>query len=99
MKKTLIAVLACAPLAAAAQDNAAARSLAATCASCHGPEGRSVTKEVAPLAGQSRDYLVATMKAFQDGRRASTVMQQIAKGYTDQQITLIAEYFAARRPK
>jgi cytochrome c553 len=99
MKPILIAALACAPFAALAQESPAARSLAATCANCHGPDGRSVTKEVAPLAGLPKDFLVSTMKAFQDGRRPATVMHQIAKGYTDQQIELIAEYFAARRPQ
>ena len=95
----LAAALACTPLAATAQDSPAARSLAATCASCHGTEGRSVSKEVASLAGLPKDFLVSTMKAFQDGRRPATLMHQIAKGYTDQQIELIAEYFAARRPQ
>jgi cytochrome c553 len=99
MKPILIAALAFAPLAAHPQDNPAARSLAATCANCHGPEGRSVAKEVAPLAGLPKDFLVSTMKAFQDGRRPATVMHQIAKGYTDPQLELIAEYFATRRPQ
>ena len=99
MKRILIAAFACAPLFAIAQDNAAAPSLAATCANCHGPEGRSATKEVASLAGLPRDYIVSTMKAFQEGRRPATVMQQIAKGYSDEQLALIAEYFSARRAK
>jgi cytochrome c553 len=38
------------------------------------------------------------MRAFRDGSRPATVMHQIAKGYSDQQIELIADYFA-RRPK
>ena len=92
------AALAAAPLAAAAQDSPAARSLAATCASCHGTEGRSATKEVASLAGLSREHIAGQMKAFRDGSRPATVMHQIAKGYSDQQIELIADYFA-RRPK
>ena len=99
MKRILIAAFACAPLGATAQDNPAARTLAATCASCHGPEGRSATKEVASLAGLPRDYIVSTMKAFQEGRRPATVMHQIAKGYSDEQLGLIAEYFSARRAK
>jgi cytochrome subunit of sulfide dehydrogenase len=99
MKRILIAALACAPLAALSQNNRAAGSLAATCASCHGPDGRSIAKEVVSLAGLPKDYIVSTMKAFQDGRRPATVMHQIAKGYTDPQIELIAEYFAAQRAK
>jgi len=99
MNRLLIAAaFAAAPLAAVAQDSPAARSLAATCASCHGTEGRSVTQEVAPLAGLPREHIAAQMKAFRDGSRPATVMHQIAKGYSDQQIELIADYFA-RRPK
>ena len=96
--RCILAALACAALPAMAQDSAAARSLAATCANCHGTEGRSVTTEVAALAGLPKDDIVAKMRAFRDGTRPATVMQQIAKGYSDQQIELVADYFA-RRPK
>ena len=94
----IAAALAAAPLAAVAQDSPAARSLAATCANCHGTDGRSVTQEVASLAGLPREHIAGQMKAFRDGSRPATVMHQIAKGYSDQQIELIADYFA-RRPK
>jgi len=96
MKTLLAALAACVPFAAVAQDNPAARSLAASCAACHGSDGRSVTAEVPGLAGLPRDYIAAQMKAFQDGRRPATVMQQLAKGYSDQQIQLLADYFAGR---
>jgi cytochrome c553 len=81
-----------------AQDNAAAvRSLAATCAGCHGTEGRSVTREVASLAGMPKAQLISQMQVFKDGTRPATVMHQIAKGYTDQQIVELADYFAAKK--
>jgi cytochrome c553 len=79
-----------------AQDNSVARSLAATCANCHGTDGRSVTKEVIPLAGLPQEVLVGQLKAFREGALPATVMQQIVKGYTEQQIDLIAGYFAAQ---
>ena len=90
------AVLTCAAFAASAQDSAA-RSLAATCASCHGTDGRSATREVPALAGQPKEYLVSQMKAFQEGKRPATVMHQIAKGYTDAQIDLLAGYLSAQK--
>jgi cytochrome c553 len=37
------------------------------------------------------------MKAFKDGTRPATVMHQLAKGYTDQQIEQLAAYFAAKK--
>jgi cytochrome c553 len=91
-----IAAAASAPIAKA-QDSAAARGLAATCANCHGTEGRSVTKEVVSLAGLSKAHIVSQMKAFKNGTRPATVMHQLAKGYTDSQIELLADYFAARK--
>jgi cytochrome c553 len=88
-------LLACATFAAAAQD--VARSLAATCANCHGTDGHSVSKEVTSLAGMPKELLVSQMKAFQEGKRPATVMHQIAKGYTDAQIDLIAGYLSAQK--
>jgi sulfide dehydrogenase cytochrome subunit len=83
--------------AAHGQANAP-RELAATCAACHGTEGRSVTKEVPPLAGMAKTSLAESMRAFRAGARGGTVMPQIAKGYDDRQIELIADYFARRAP-
>ena len=93
----LAAMLFCASGAGLAQDDTVARSLAATCANCHGAEGRSATKEVVSLAGLPKEHIVSQMRAFKDGTRPATVMHQLAKGYTDQQIELIAAYFAAKK--
>ena len=91
------AILTCAAFAANAQDSAVARSLAATCANCHGTDGRSATREVPALAGQPKEFLVSQMRAFQEGKRPATVMHQIAKGYTDAQIDLLAGYLSAQK--
>ena len=85
--------------AALAQDAPAlqARSLAATCASCHGTGGRAVDGAAVPgLAGLPAAYLADQMKAFKTGTRAATVMHQIAKGYSDAQIDQLAAYFAVQ---
>ena len=92
-----VAALLCASGACLGQDNSTARSLAATCAGCHGTEGRSVTKEVPSLAGMPKAQLISLMQVFKDGTRPATVMHQIAKGYTDQQIVELADYFAAKK--
>jgi cytochrome c553 len=78
---------------AAAQDG---RTLAATCASCHGTDGRSATREITSLAGLPKTFIVEQMKAFKEGKRPATVMQQLARGYSDAQIDAIAAYFAAQ---
>jgi len=95
--RALLLIAAVAPLVALAQDNGAARSLAATCANCHGTDGRSATREVIALAGLPKSFLVDQMKAFKEGQRPATIMHQLAKGYTDRQIELIADYFAAQK--
>jgi cytochrome c553 len=46
------------------------------------------------LAGYPRDAMVATMQAFRSGQRPATIMHQLAKGYTDDQIALVAEHFS-----
>lgn len=83
---------------AAAADPNYARSLAATCFTCHGTDGRSVDGVPPSLAGQNRDYLLKQMQEFRDGKRPATIMHQHAKGYTDAQLALIAGYFAAVTP-
>jgi cytochrome subunit of sulfide dehydrogenase len=80
--------------AASAQD---AQRLAAPCAICHGTEGRVATKEVVPLAGLPRDYIVSQMRALRDGQRQATVMHQIARGYTDAQIDALAAWFSTQK--
>lgn len=93
---TFAAALAALPLAAPAQDSVA-RSLAASCAACHGTNGNSVTTEVTALASLSKEVIVQRMQEFRAGKRPATVMHQLAKGYTDQQIELIAGYLAGQR--
>lgn len=93
------AVLATASASAALANESAAlhtRSLAATCANCHGTDGRTVPGSAIPsLVGMPKNYMVMQMKAFKEGTRPATVMHQLAKGITDEQVDRIADYFAA----
>lgn len=85
--------------AAQAQDAATlhTRALAATCAQCHGTDGRAVEGGALPsLAGLPAPYVVEQMKAFKGGTRTATVMHQLAKGYSDAQIERLAAWFAAQ---
>ena len=87
---------------AAAQDAAGSlqvRSWAATCANCHGTDGKSVALDsgLLGLAGLDKAYLVEQLNAFRDGKRPATVMHQLTKGYTPQQLDAIAGYFAAQK--
>ena len=104
MRSVLIIVAAVAllpmatPVAGQGVSNNVARSLAAGCANCHGTNGVS-TGEVVSLAGKSKDEIVRMMQDFKTGRVSGTIMPQLAKGYTDEQIDLIAGWFAAQQAK
>jgi cytochrome subunit of sulfide dehydrogenase len=83
---------------ASGQQALYAQSLAATCANCHGTQGRAVEgSSVVSIAGLDQAYLAAQMKAFKTGARPATVMHQISKGYSDAQIESLAAYFAAQK--
>jgi sulfide dehydrogenase cytochrome subunit len=102
-RSTLAAAALAASLAAGgalAQDAAAlqVRSWAATCANCHGTDGRAVDGAAVPgLAGMPASYLVDQLKTFKAGTRPATVMHQLAKGFSDAQIDQLAAYFAAQK--
>ncbi|MGA1599781.1 MAG: c-type cytochrome [bacterium] len=65
--------------------------LALSCASCHGTNGNS-PGSIPAIAGKSANYIESAMKQFRDGARYATVMNRIAKGYTDEEIKLLAGY-------
>jgi cytochrome c553 len=86
------------PAAVLAQDVHLARNLAATCANCHGTNGQA-RGDMKPLAGVPADKIIAMLADYKSGAQPATIMHQIAKGYTDEQIKLIAGFFAAQKPK
>ncbi len=93
-----LAALALATGPAAAQDPNLGRNLAATCANCHGTDGRAVPAAgMPPLAGQPKESIVQRFREYRAGTRPATVMHQIAKGYTDAQLELIAAHLAAQK--
>ena len=70
-----------------------ARNLAAQCANCHGTNGKSVA-EVPSLAGQPANVIVQKMQDYRDGKLPASIMHQLAKGYSDEQVALMADYFS-----
>ncbi|MBN9428718.1 MAG: c-type cytochrome [Burkholderiales bacterium] len=87
--------LAAAGGAAAQNGGTAAQTqyLAANCANCHGTDGRSAGG-IPGLAGLSPDYFIMQMKAFKENARPATIMHQLAKGYSDEQIAALAVHFS-----
>lgn len=67
------------------------RSLAATCANCHGTDGKGIENGGMPLINQlTQKNMLAQLMAFKSDERAGTIMPQLAKGYTDEQLQIIA---------
>jgi sulfide dehydrogenase cytochrome subunit len=75
----------------------AGQRLYATCAACHGTNGAGSGTALPVLAGQPKDALARSLRDFKAGTRPATIMHQIAKGYTDEQIEQIAAYLAMQK--
>lgn len=67
--------------------------LSVSCEGCHGTDGHS-PGAMPSIAGKSAEYLREALESYRSGDRASTVMGRHVKGYTEEEIRLIAEYFA-----
>jgi sulfide dehydrogenase cytochrome subunit len=81
-----------------AQQDLYTRALVATCANCHGSEGRAAEgQSMMSLAGLEQQYISQQMRAFRDGQRQATVMHQLAKGFSIEQIDAMAAYFSTRK--
>ena len=93
----VVCLLATAGAAHAADPNLG-RNLAATCANCHGTNGKAVPGSgMDALAGMEKEKLLQKLKDFKSGVKPATIMHQISKGYTDEQMDLIAAYYAAQK--
>lgn len=81
-----------------AQELNKIRYLAANCANCHGTDGRSVGV-MESLAGYDKEKFISNMKEFRSGDKPATLMHQLVKGYSDQQIADLATYFSVQKKK
>lgn len=90
-----------APAAAQAPSTAPSerqvRTWAASCAACHNTDGRSVGG-FPVLAGRNADDTYRALIEFQSGKRPATIMHQHTRGYTSDELRLIAEWFANVKP-
>jgi len=92
-----LSLIAVAGTAQAADPNLG-RNLAATCANCHGTNGNAVKGSgLDSLAGVPKEKTLQKLADFKSGDKPASIMHQISKGYTDEQLDLIATYFAAQK--
>lgn len=73
---------------------ASASALAYTCMGCHGPDGASSGPGIPTIAGLPEINFVEIMNAYKSGDTYGTIMDRIAKGYTDGEIEAMAKLFA-----
>jgi sulfide dehydrogenase cytochrome subunit len=83
-------------IAAAVVASAEPPAGAAACSGCH-PTSTRVTSPVPRLAGRDSAAIVKAMQDFRSGARAGTVMDRIAKGFTDEEIQAIAAWYATQK--
>ncbi|WP_245277629.1 c-type cytochrome [Mesorhizobium sp. L48C026A00] len=81
-----------AALAASAPAWADAAPGATACTGCHGPA--ALGSAIPSLDGDAADDIVAQMQAFRSGERKATVMDRIARGFTEAETRAIAEWLA-----
>jgi sulfide dehydrogenase cytochrome subunit len=65
---------------------------AASCSGCHGPDVSGAA--VPPLHGRPPEEIVAAMQDYRTGQRPATVMDRIAKGFTDEETRAIASWLS-----
>jgi len=80
--------------APALMSGSSAMMLANTCAGCHGTGGASMGPAIPSIGGLEEEYFVEVMNAYKSGDRAATIMDRIAKGYSDSEIEAMASYYS-----
>jgi cytochrome c553 len=81
------------------------RTLAASCAACHGMQGNAIVKEGGNageennpvLAGRTREDLLSKLLGFRDGTRKATIMHQHSRGLNLEEIELLATHFSMQK--
>lgn len=71
---------------------------ARVCMGCHGKQGISRVASYPSIAGLEQDYLAAQLRAYRSGERQNPMMNAMATNLSDEDIELLALYFAAQQP-
>jgi len=73
------------------------RGLSATCANCHGTDGKGVENATMPVINHlNSEQILSQLRAFKSGAREGTIMPQLAKGYTDEQMQSVASFLGKK---
>jgi len=80
-------------------SGASARMLSETCAGCHGTDGASGGPATPSIGGVNGEYFIELMKGYKNDEVYGTIMNRIAKGYSDEEISLMGTFFAGKKFK
>jgi cytochrome c553 len=86
------------PLAPNPSSPAKAPEAAQVCVACHGQDGVGITPQYPSLAGQHADYMERALHDYRKGGRKNAIMATFAQQIKDEDIRLITEYYAQRKP-
>ena len=96
MPRTLAAAITLAWVAAAGMASAQPPAGATSCSGCH-PASTRVSSPVPRLTGMDQAAIVKALEDFRSGTRTGTVMDRIAKGFSDAEIQAIAAWYASQK--
>jgi cytochrome c553 len=66
---------------------------AVSCMACHGTDGRAEGVGMS-IGGRPSQELYDTLLAFKSGKKEATIMHQHTKGYSDEELKRIAQFFS-----
>jgi cytochrome subunit of sulfide dehydrogenase len=69
---------------------------ASSCSGCHAASANVVTP-IPRLEGRPAADIVAQMEAFRSGKTPATVMDRLAKGFSEAEVQAIAAWYAAQK--
>ncbi len=94
-KLTMAALALClAGSAADARDKVQQQDLMVQCAACHGADGIARERDVPHLACQQGEYLYNQLRAFRSGKRPHKEMRYLGRHMSDDDMQVIADYYA-----
>ena len=99
MKRLIMPIGLCLSTAALAADKAFLTPFpyfVANCLNCHADKSK-IKSAIPNIAGRDKDYLETALKAFKASKKEATIMHQLAKGYTEEEITVLADYFSRQK--
>jgi len=78
-------------------DPEAGAALAATCAACHGMDGKATVRDIYPsMGGQSERYMAHQLALYKTGQRQSPIMAPFAQMLSGQDMRDVGAYYATQ---